>query len=92
MFVFNSDIICDFPLKQLLDFHKTHNKKASIVLATVQDPSRFGVVVTEPETQKILRFVEKPKEFISNKINAGIYLLNTSVIDTIPERFCMIEK
>lgn len=36
--------------------------------------------------------MEKPKDFISNKINAGIYLLNTSVIDRIPLRFCMIEK
>ena len=89
--MFNSDIVCDFPLEQLLAFHETHKKKATIVLATVDDPSRFGVVV-EDENHKIERFVEKPKEFISNKINAGIYLLDTSVIDEIPERFCMIEK
>ena len=28
---------------------------------------------------------------MGNKINAGIYVLNTSVIDRIPERFTMIE-
>lgn len=61
------------------------------MLATVQDPSRFGVVVTN-EQHRIEKFVEKPKEFISNKINAGIYLLDLKVIDRIPERFCMIEK
>ena len=88
-FVFNSDIICDFPLTELIDFHKSHGKSASIVLATVEDPSRFGVVVTN-QKQRIEKFVQKPKEFISNKINAGIYLLNLSVIDSIPNRFCMI--
>ena len=28
-------------------------------------------------------FIEKPKEFIADKINAGIYLFNTSIIDRI---------
>ena len=28
---------------------------------------------------------------MSNKINAGVYLLNRSVVDRIPEGFCMIE-
>lgn len=91
IFVLNSDIICDFPFAELIKYHKKHGKEASIVLATVKDPSRFGVVVMNEE-QKIERFVEKPKDFISNKINAGIYLLNFSVIDRIPDRFCMIEK
>lgn len=37
------------------------------------------------------RFVEKPKQYVGNHINAGIYVLNTSVLDRMPERFCMIE-
>jgi mannose-1-phosphate guanylyltransferase len=61
------------------------------LLATVEDPSRFGVVINEQETGKVHRFVEKPKQFVGNHINAGIYVLNTSILDKIPERFCMIE-
>ena len=91
IFVFNADIICDYPLYRLLEFHKSHGKEGSIVLATVPDPSRFGVVVTG-ENGKVERFVEKSQEFISNKINAGIYLFNTSIINRIPKRFCMLEK
>jgi mannose-1-phosphate guanylyltransferase len=53
------------------------------VLATVEDPSRFGVIVADIDG-KVTSFVEKPSYFISNKINAGIYLLNTSVLDRIP--------
>lgn len=89
--MFNSDIICDYPLEELKAYHKKNAAEGSIVLATVQDPSRFGVVVSEPEG-RVTAFVEKPTYFISNKINAGVYLLNVSVLDRIPERFCMIEK
>jgi mannose-1-phosphate guanylyltransferase len=49
-------------------------------------------VVVANENGKVNSFVEKPNYFISNKINAGIYLLNTSVLKRIPQRFCMIEK
>lgn len=91
IFVFNADIICDYPLSDLLKFHRAHGKEGSIVLAKVADPSRFGVVITD-ESNKVLRFVEKSQEFISDKINAGIYLFNTSIIKRIPKRFCMLEK
>jgi len=49
----------------------------------VKDPTKYGVVVSN-DVGRIDRFIEKPKEFISDKINAGIYLFNTSVIDRIP--------
>lgn len=75
----------------MIDFQKTHKGEGTIVLSSVEDPSRFGVVVTD-EHGKVERFVEKPKEFITNKINAGIYLLSNRVIKRVPLRFCMIEK
>lgn len=71
-FVLNSDIICDFPFKQLLEFHENHGKEGTIVVTKVEEPSKYGVVVYR-EDGKIDSFVEKPQEFISNKINAGIY-------------------
>ena len=36
--------------------------------------------------------MEKPKLFVGNKINAGIYLLNPSVLDRIELRPTSIEK
>ena len=53
------------------------------MLSQVTDPSRFGVVISESDG-RVKSFVEKPVHFISNKINAGIYLLNVSVLDRIP--------
>lgn len=46
----------------------------------------------EEETGKVERFVEKPKIFVGNKINAGIYLLNPSVLDRIQLKPTSIEK
>lgn len=40
----------------------------------------------------IQQFVEKPKKFVGDRINAGIYVLNKSVLDRIPKRNTSIEK
>ncbi|KAF5733839.1 GDP-mannose pyrophosphorylase [Tripterygium wilfordii] len=58
----------------------------------VDEPSNYGVVVMEEKTGKVERFVEKSKLFVGNKINAGIYLLNPSVLDRIELRPTSTEK
>ena len=57
----------------------------------VEEPSRFGVVVSEPDG-KINSFVEKPQHFISNSINAGMYVFNTSIISRIEAKPTSIER
>ena len=90
-FVFNSDVICEFPLSQLIAFHKTHNKEGTLFVTEVKDPSRYGVILYD-EAGKIASFIEKPQTFVNNKINAGIYLLNTKMIDRIPLKPTSIER
>ena len=58
----------------------------------MDEPSKYGVVVYGAETGKIDRFVEKPQEFVSNKINAGMYIFNVSILDRIELRPTSIEK
>ncbi|KAK9472455.1 nucleotide-diphospho-sugar transferase [Dipodascopsis tothii] len=91
-FVLNSDIICDYPFAELAEFHKANNAEATIVATKVEEPSKYGVIVHHPNSQKIDRFVEKPVEFVGNRINAGIYILSPSVIDIIEMRPTSIEK
>lgn len=44
------------------------------MVTKVEEPSKYGVVLYK-EDGEIHNFVEKPQEFISNKINAGrLYL------------------
>lgn len=93
-FILTSDIICDFPLEEMIAFQKLHNNEGTILvfvlkflisyfqLTKVDEPSKHGVFLSN-ENGKIVNFVDKPKEFISNKINAGVYLFKTSVFNKI---------
>lgn len=90
-FVLNSDIICDFPFNELARFHESHGKDGTIVVTKVEEPSKYGVVVFD-KNNCIESFVEKPQEFISNKINAGLYILNPRVLNRIELRPTSIEK
>lgn len=91
LFVFNSDVICHYPLDKMVAFHKSHGGQGTIMVTEVDDPTKYGVVVAD-ENQMIQRFVEKPTVFISNKINAGLYLFNVDMIDRIENRPTSIER
>lgn len=91
-FVLNSDVISEYPLKQMIAFHKSHGGEASIMVTKVEEPSKYGVVVMDEKSGEVQRFVEKPQIFVGNKINAGIYLLSPSVLDRIELRPTSIEK
>jgi len=91
-FVLNSDVTSEFPLADLVTFHKSHGKEGTIMVTTVSEPSKYGVVVYEEATGRINRFVEKPQVYVGNKINAGIYIFNKSILDRIPLRPTSIEK
>jgi len=92
-FVLNSDIVCPFPFKQMLEFHKKHGKEGSILVTRVEEPSKYGVIVCKPSTEgQIESFVEKPKVFVSNKINAGIYIFNPAILKRIELKPTSIEK
>lgn len=42
-----------------------------VTVAEVGDPSRYGVVVVSND--RVVKIVEKPKHYLSNYVNAGIY-------------------
>lgn len=93
-FVLNGDIFTDINLSDMLNFHKARGAKLTIALTKVEDPSLFGVVEIDKD-QKIKRFIEKPKkeETPSNLINAGIYLMDYSILERIPDdEFFMFER
>jgi mannose-1-phosphate guanylyltransferase len=82
-FVLNSDVTCTYPFEAFRDFHQSHGCEGSIMVTKVAEPSAYGVVVTKPGSTVIDRFVEKPVEFVGNRINAGIYIFQPSVLDRI---------
>lgn len=82
----NGDVISDFPLLDLVDAHRGNGAAATIALTPVDDPSRYGVVVRDPDG-RVQAYVEKPSadKAPSRWINAGMYVLDPSVLDLIPE-------
>ena len=91
IFIFNADITCEFPLQDMLEFHKKHGKEGTIATTKVKDPSRFGVIVTD-ENNKILKFVEKPIEFVGDRINAGLYIFSNKFLNRIEAKPASIER
>lgn len=86
--VFNGDIITDVDLASVVETHRANAAQATILLAPVEDPSKFGLVEFG-EKGEVIRFLEKPppevlSQLKTNTINAGIYVLEPSVIDLIP--------
>ncbi|RAL60204.1 hypothetical protein DID88_000825 [Monilinia fructigena] len=70
-----------------------HGDEGTIIVTKVDEPSKYGVVVHKPNhASRIDRFVEKPVEFVGNRINAGIYILNPSVLKRIDLRPTSIEQ
>ena len=83
--VFNGDVLTQIDLGAVLRLHRERGAKATIVLTPVENPSAYGLVETDAD-RNITRFLEKPKpeEITTNKINAGIYVLEPDTFDRIP--------
>ncbi|HEY9727559.1 MAG TPA: mannose-1-phosphate guanyltransferase [Chroococcales cyanobacterium] len=83
--VISGDSITDFDLSAAIEFHKSRNSKATLVLTRVPNPIEFGVVITD-EQMRIRRFLEKPStsEIFSDTVNTGTYILEPSVLEYLP--------
>jgi NDP-sugar pyrophosphorylase family protein len=84
--VFNGDILTDVDLSKVIDQHHSTGAAATIVVTPLENPAGYGVVESA-EDGRVTRFVEKPQreEVHSNLINAGIYVLEPSVLKHIPQ-------
>ena len=79
----NGDSYCDAELGEFHAQHLQSGAKASILLAHVADSSRFGSVKTDA-AGTVTEFTEKRADAGPGWINAGIYLIDRSLIEAIP--------
>ncbi|PIN78250.1 hypothetical protein COV16_06130 [Candidatus Woesearchaeota archaeon CG10_big_fil_rev_8_21_14_0_10_34_8] len=88
----NADELKNIDLHEMYMSHKENSAKATIALTTVSDPSVYGVA--KLTGNKILEFIEKPPKGTapSNLINAGLYILEPSVLDYVPKGSSSIER
>ena len=89
--VMNGDSYTEFDPRSLLMAHKQKNTNITLLVTAVDDTSRFGTIKMNGEN-KIVQFIEKGSNSDTRLINAGVYLMNTVVLQEIAEKIpCSLE-
>ncbi|GAB4461816.1 MAG: hypothetical protein OHK0029_27680 [Armatimonadaceae bacterium] len=83
--VLNGHILTDADVTRLIELHEERDAAVTMLLASVPNPSYYGVVVTDT-TGRIRSFNEKPtrEEAASDTINAGVYVLRRDLLLRMP--------
>jgi mannose-1-phosphate guanylyltransferase len=82
--VLNGDVLTDIDLTAELERHERTGARATLALYPVEDTSSYGVVPTDDSGQ-VIEFIEKGSgDPPTDRINAGAYVLERDVIESIP--------
>jgi mannose-1-phosphate guanylyltransferase len=81
--IFNGDVLSQHNLAAHIEFHKKADADVTLHLIQVDDARPFGCVPTSADGQ-VEAFLEKMENPVTNWINAGCYVFNREVIDSIP--------
>jgi D-glycero-alpha-D-manno-heptose 1-phosphate guanylyltransferase len=81
--IMNGDSYIDVKLDSFADWFFSENRQAALLLTEVNDTSRYGRIGLD-KNKKIDFFAEKCDKSGPGLINAGIYIINKSLIRTIP--------
>ena len=79
----NGDVLTDLDLGALLRAHDERAARATLGLHPVEDSSAYGLV-RSGQSGEVLAFQEKTGERAPGEVNAGMYVLERSVLDLVP--------
>lgn len=79
------DGLGNIDINELLKFHRSHGKKATVT--AVHPPSRFGAMSLDEEA--VVEFSEKPQE---GWINGGFFVFEPSVFDFLQDDSTILER
>ena len=98
-FMLNGDVILNYSFSDMIKFHEKCKCIGTIAGKTVEDPSRYGVLIVNNETHQLLKFLEKDEyappngKYVPMPINAGVYLLEPEIFSFIePNKKVSIER
>ena len=82
LLVLSGDHIYKMNYDKMLAYHKERQADATIAVIEVplKEASRFGIMNTDGETDRITEFVEKPPVPESNLASMGIYIFNWKLL------------
>jgi len=83
-FVFSGDIIEDINLYALMHKHITSGSKITMAVVEVEDSRQYGVVEVDG-WGKVISFTEKPPFGGRGLVNAGIYVVDKSILNIVPK-------
>ncbi|CAH9115065.1 unnamed protein product [Cuscuta epithymum] len=85
IFLLNCDVCCSFPLPEMLEAHKKYGGMGTILVRKVspESASEFGELVSDPVTNELLHYTEKPETFVSERINCGVYVFTLDIFTAI---------
>jgi glucose-1-phosphate thymidylyltransferase len=81
--MFLGDNVIQGGISGLIREFETSHYNCQIVLTAVDNPSSYGVAELDPETQRIIRLVEKPRNPPSNLALVGIYMFDQHVWEAV---------
>lgn len=84
--VISGDAVCNFKLKDAVEFHNSSKADVTIVTTNVDDPREYGLIHSD-ENGRVAEFIEKPpwERATCSTANTGIYIINGECLKLIPE-------
>ncbi|NLL05286.1 MAG: NTP transferase domain-containing protein [Clostridiaceae bacterium] len=84
--VISGDSLTDMDITKAVEFHRSKESKATLVLTRVDVPLEYGVVITDKKGA-ITGFLEKPSwsEVFSDTVNTGTYILEPEIMDYLEQ-------
>ena len=82
----NGDTLVDIDVRKVVETHLKNNAKITIALTQVDNPCEYGIARLEKDG-RISEFKDKPRpeEVFSDRINAGVYVVDKSVLQYVPD-------
>ncbi len=81
--MFLGDNVIEGGISELIREFKDSDYNCQIVLTPVDNPSRYGVAELDPDTRRIIRLVEKPRDPPGNLVLVGIYMFDEHVWEAV---------
>ena len=76
----NCDILINYDISLLVDFHKKNKNDLTICVANKKDKIQYGICEMD-DLNNLKRIIEKPTNEIN--INTGFYIINKSLLNLI---------
>jgi mannose-1-phosphate guanylyltransferase len=81
--ILNGDVLSSHNLAEQIHQHEEHDADVTLHLTKVEDARAYGCVPTDPNG-RVSAFLEKMENPVTNQINAGCYVFNPRVLESIP--------